>query len=466
MRPFTLGELHEAVGGQLVLSTTPLAEGIASPIARIVTDSRQVQPGDVFFALSGSRLDGADFAEEAYLRGAAGVVSAKKPRLPWAGRWGVCVEDAQAALWRLAAWKRRRFRGTVVAVTGSVGKTTTRQMIETVLRSRLTGSASPRNFNNHVGVPLSMLGMEEDHDYAVLELGASCRGEIAELARLCEPKIGVLTRVAEAHLAGFGSQRGVAESKAELLSSLPEDGWAVLGDDPLLRRVAGSCRAKTLWIGRGADCDVMAGDVHWAAGRLSFQVEDQRFAVPVWGRHHLTAALAAVAVGRLLGLTLEEIAEALADFDAPPMRCEVTSLAGVTIINDSYNANPTAMRAALELLRDCDAPGRRIVVCGDMRELGETTPELHRQLGDEVVTVCGADLLLACGEHSEDVVAGARAAGMSPSRTIACREPEETVPYLEQTLAAGDVILVKGSRAMALERVIDALEMRPQRRCA
>jgi len=352
-----------------------------------------------------------------------------------------------------------------VAVTGSVGKTTTRQMIHTVLRRSLKGTASPRNYNNHFGVPLSMLAIEPDHDYAVLELGASNPGEIAELAELCAPKIGVITHIGDAHLGGFGSRRGVAEAKAELLASLPPDGHAVLVDDPWIRRVADRCRAPITWVG-GNGADLVAEDVTSVGGQLEFEIARCRFCVPVWGRHHLNAALAAVAVGRLFGLELGEMANALADFNPVPMRCEVFQMRGATVINDAYNANPSSMHAALELVRDFDTSGRRIIVCGDMAELGDASIRHHFHLGCEVVNVCGADLLIACGRFSKTVVDGARAAGMPSSRTIRCTTPGDALPYLGQAILPGDVVLVKGSRSMNMERVIEAIRCYPRRRAA
>ena len=434
-------------------------------MGRVATDSRLIEPGEVFWALAGPRHDGADFVEAAFDGGAAGVVVQRPVEVP-AGRWAIEVNDTQQALWQWAARIRQRFTGTLIAVTGSVGKTTTRQMIHTVLGSRLAGTASPRNYNNHVGVPLSMLQIEPQHDYAVIELGASRQGEIAALAELCAPKVGVITNVGDAHLGGFGSRGGIAESKAELLAALPPDGHAVLGDDPWLKRIARRCGAPVTWAGRGSECDVSARDVHSGQGELSFQVGDCRFNVPIWGRHHLTAALAAVAVGRMMGFDLGQIASALENFDPLPMRCEIIEIRGATVINDTYNASPTAMRAALELLREFDAPGRRIVVCGDMAELGDESDRLHRQLGERIVTLCGADLLIACGSFAHQVVAGARGAGMPKTRAIPCNTPDQTLPYLGQAILPGDVVLVKGSRAMAMERVVEALATYPRRRSA
>ncbi|HLA83756.1 MAG TPA: Mur ligase family protein, partial [Thermoguttaceae bacterium] len=240
----TLHDLCATIGGRLVLDGAP---PFGQPLGPVVTDSRRVNEGDVFWALRGSKYDGNDYVAEAFERGAAGAVASKPSSVP-VGRWALLVDDTQPALWNWSRWIRDRFHGVVLAVTGSVGKTTTRQMIHTVLRRRLTGTASPRNYNNHFGVPLSMLAIEPDHDYAVLELGASYPGEIANLAALCRPKIGVITHVGDAHLGGFGSRRGVAEAKAELLGSLPADGRAVLVDDPWVRRIAGRCRAPITWV--------------------------------------------------------------------------------------------------------------------------------------------------------------------------------------------------------------------------
>ncbi len=276
------------------------------------------------------------------------------------------------------------------------------------------------------------------------------------------PQIGVITRLGEAHLEGFGSLASIENSKGELLAALPTDGWAVLtGDDRRLRRLAERTRAKIVWVGRALDCDLVATRINSQHGCLSFQVDEQLFEVPVWGRHHLTGALVAVAVGRILGLSMADIAAGLADFEPPPCRCEISHWHGATIINDAYNASPTAMRAALELLRDFDAPGRRIVVCGDMRELGAAAGQFHRQLGTEVVTLCGADMLMACGEHAAEVAAGASQAGMPATQIVACRSPEETLPHLEGALAPGDVVLIKGSRALAMDRLVAALEAEP-----
>lgn len=454
----TLAQLRDITGGQLRLGAMPPRHGDSTHVGPIVTDSRRIQSEMVFWGLCGPRFDGSCFAEDALVRGASGVVTQRDVE-PWAGRWSICVADSLRSLWALAHWHRQQFTGSVVGVTGSVGKTTTRLMIDTVLGSKFSGITSPHNYNNHVGVPLSLLRLEQEHRYAALELGASAKGEIAKLANLCRPQIGVITRIGEAHLGTFGTQHDLAEAKAELLAALPRSGVAMLnGDDPWQRQVAERSAARIVWIGRGADCDLAAVDVHSTGGWLRFRVDAQRYSVPVWGRHYLHAALAAIAVGLELGLSPAEIAAALADFQPPLMRCQVTDVAGGKLIDDSFNASPSAMRAALDLLREVDVPGERVVVCGDMKELGPASRQWHRRLGQEVVTRCGADRLFACGDHADDVVLAAREAGMPAARATACEQVEHIIPLVERTMRPGSAVLVKGSRAMGMERVAEAMK--------
>ena len=459
MIELALCDLVHEIGGDLCLGTMPPVAGEDTPVGRIVTDSRQVEEGNVFWALVGPNHNGTDYVDEAFARGASGVVAQSRHVEPWAGRWSVKVEDTQQALWQLAAAIRYRFTGKVIAVTGSVGKTTTRAMIHHVLRGSLDGTCSPGNFNNHIGLPLSMLAWDPLNDYAVVELGASARGEIDALASLCQPHIGVITCIGEAHLGGFGSQKAIAQAKGELLTSLPEDGWAVLGgDDPWLRKLSSQSPASVIFAGRSGDSDILATDVCYRQGELEFAVEDCQFRIPVWGRHFLTSALAAIAVGRTFELTLEEIAESLSRFEPLAQRCHVMQKQGVTIIDDTYNASPTAARAALEVLRDMDNTGRRIVVVGDMAELGSTSDVWHNQLGEQTVTVCGADVVIACGEYSKAVLAGAYDAGLPKQDGHCFPNTAAAQLYLSTVIRPGDAVLVKGSRRMQMETIVAGLQ--------
>lgn len=454
-----LSQLENLLDGQLRLGAMPSREGDEAIVGPVVIDSRQVQSDDVFWALTGVRHNGAYFAEEAFMRGAAGVVLEGRDVEPWAGRWTLRVDNTQAALWKLASWHRSRFAGDVIAVTGSVGKTTSRNMIATVLAGSYRVQASPKNYNNHIGVPLSLLRCGREDRYAVIEMAASGMGEIARLAGLARPSVGVISKIGEAHLGGFGDSESLVQAKCELLTSLPRDGVAVLnGDDPALRRIAARHNVRCVWVGRRSDCHLTASELEFHAGVLKFQVDRQRYQVPVWGRHHLTSALAAIAIGRLFGIRPAEIAGSLATFQPIAGRCRVLHAGPTTVLDDSYNASPTAMEAALATFREMEVAGRRVVVCGDMRELGRTAEHWHRRLGEQVVAVCGADMLIACGEHSQTVVAAARRAGMPQQNAIACQNTEDGLTILGRILRPGDGVMVKGSRAMGMERVVKFLQ--------
>jgi UDP-N-acetylmuramoyl-tripeptide--D-alanyl-D-alanine ligase len=454
----TLDELRSASGGAWT-TAPPLCLAQQATVSRVVINSRDVQRGDVFWALSGNRHDGADFADDAYHRGASGVVLQPKRLAIARGRWALQVDDSLAALRRTAAWQRDRFQGHVIAVSGSVGKTTCREMIDCALKSRLHGITSPQNYNNHVGLPLSMLAMSPEDQYAVLELGASSPGEIGNLARLFRPRIGVITSVGEAHLSGFGSQRNIARAKTELLTALPRDGVAILnGDDPLLRRMAAGYPGETIFFGRDSDCDLTATGVQFGNGQLRFRIQEQAFNVPVWGRHHLGNALAAVAVGHVLGISTRELSAGLARFKTPPMRCQIKRCRDICIIDDSYNASPRSVRAAFGLLREMQTTGKRIIVCGDMLELGRESTKWHQKTGQEVVSISGADVLIACGAFATQMVDSARGAGMPDAKTYACHDLQEVMAALQAVLSPGDVVLIKGSRGTHMEEVVHELE--------
>lgn len=449
MDSLTLEQLCEATDGQLVGEPD-------GPICRIAIDSRRVQRGDLYWALLGKRFNGEEFVDAAMRRGAAGCVVRWRRQLE--GGFLIRVADTQAALMDLARWYRDQLTASVIAVTGTVGKTSTREMIHAALAPHLPGVRSRENFNNHVGLPLSLLQVEAQHAYAVLELGASHLGEIAQLAEVCKPAIGVLTGIGRAHLEGFGTVDCVAEAKKELIHALPAEGLAVVnGDDARAVKAAKRAPCPVVRVGCQSDNDLVAKNVVARPGRLSFLVDGQEIHVPATGRHFVTSALCALAVGRELRLSHAQLAEGLARYEPPPMRCEVEQIGGITVLNDAYNANPESMKAALDLLHDWPASGRRIVACGDMAELGTSSRALHRRLGTEMVRRGSADWLVACGDYASEVATGAVRAGLAPSRIVVCRNAKEAAPIVADCRRPGDILLVKGSRTMAMEQIVEHL---------
>lgn len=447
-------DLATATRGRLVPA------GAWGACERISTDSRDIRPGDVFWALPGPRFDGHDFAAAAVERGAKLVVC-RADRVTEIPSSRLVVDDPLAALGRLAAWYRKRLETLIIGVTGSVGKSTTKELIFAALSPQFAGLRSPASFNNLIGVPKSLLAIEPDHEFAVLELGASRVGEIRELTTIAQPEIGVITAIGKAHLEGFGGLDGVIAGKGELLESLPETGFAVLpGDNPITRDMASRAKCRVLFVGESATSHVRATDV--ATDRdLRFAVDGVSFTVPIIGRHHLTNALLAIVVAQEIGVPLDVIADGLATFEPLSGRCRTLAIGEWTVIDDCYNASPLAVEAACRMLAGpaWSASARRYLVLGDMRELGPSAADEHRAIG----RLCGELSLhgvLAFGDFAADVTLGASRGGLPSGRLVATRSLDVLLAVLDCWLEPGDVVLVKGSRAMQMERVIEGLQQR------
>ena len=365
MQPVSLRELIAAIDG------TPV--GLASMeerVERIATDSRRVQTGDVFWAIAGPNDDGHRYVQQALHQGAVACVVDQDAELAVREKL-VCVEDTVLALGDFAEWYRNQFDALVIGVTGSVGKTTTRHMVHTVLGARFVGMESPQNFNNHLGVPLSLLQMSPDHEYAVIELAASQVGDIEDLSSIVHPEVGVLTTIGPAHLDEFKSIENVMRAKAELLAALPASGFAVLnGDDDLVRQVASHAACPVILVGEKADNDLVAQWVRTDNGWLRFCIESSEFDVPVVGRHHITAAMTAIAIGRQIDMSDEEIAAGLRMFEPVRGRSELLRVGPWFVVDDTYNASPLSMQAACRSLQDWQGVNKKILVAGDMLSLG------------------------------------------------------------------------------------------------
>ncbi|MAG92558.1 MAG: UDP-N-acetylmuramoylalanyl-D-glutamate--2,6-diaminopimelate ligase [Planctomycetaceae bacterium] len=452
MRPTSLSEVARITNGEL----TPNVGG-AIQFRSVSTDSRQLKQGDLFWALRGETHDGHEFLDEAHKQGAAGCVvadgrSSGPDELPT-----VRVKDTLAALKAFARWHRNCQEARVVGVTGSVGKTTTRELIYSVLGGSLQGMRSPANFNNHLGLPLSLLSVHDQHEFAVLELGASAVGEIRDLATVARPEIGVVTGIAPVHLSGFGSLQRIAQAKAELLASLPHSGVAIVpGDDPFASQLAEAARCRVVRVGARKINSLQATDVRSQGDRLRVRIGSSKFDVPGAFPHNLSSVLAAIAVGREFSLNDERIAAGLQSFQQASGRTKILQIGLWRVIDDTYNSSPVAVTAACNLLKHFNTSQRKVLVLGDMLELGKHAPRFHRQAGRDAASV-GLDSLLVLGKWADHVVEGAMESGLSANRITSTQTHSKLFSALESTIQPGDVILIKGSRGMRMEQVVEKL---------
>lgn len=462
MDPLTLEQIAAEVEGTLV-------HGDARAVVRgVSTDSRAMTRGSLFVPLIGETFDGHAFIEDALAAGAAGaLVNSDRVAAGTASAGAVvAVDDTRAALQRLAAGQRRRLTGRVVAVTGSTGKTTTKDMLAAVARTRGRVVATKGNFNNEIGLPLTVLDADRLTDVLIVEMGMRAREEIRALARIAKPDIGIITNVSPVHVEPLGSVDNIAAAKRELIEELPAHGVAVLnGDDARVRAMAAEAPCDVVFFGLGEHNDVRATDVE-GRGEAGFRfVLHARGGavpvdVPVLGTHNVMNALAAAAAAFALGFDEQDVVRGLADVNKQrsAMRMELSLTEdGVRVINDAYNAGPASMAAALELLSEM--PGRRrIAVVGDMLELGDMAETAHMEVGRDVARR-GIDLLVAVGRYAGTIVRAAVGAGMLAKDATACRDAVEAAAVVQQLVRSGDVVLIKASRGMRLERVAERLSV-------
>ena len=424
-------------------------------------DSRTVRPGELFFAVRGERLDGHDFIDQALARGAVAAVvrGDHLARYPIRAQL-VAVEDTLIALQTLATAVRRMWARPLIAVTGSVGKTTTKDAIAHVLASRFRVLKSEGNFNNHFGLPLMLLKLEPEHDVAAIELGMSHAGEIAALAKIAQPEIGVVTCVAAVHLEFFNSVSDIARAKYELITSLPATGIAVLNaDDEYVCQFGRDFKGKVVTFGMNPSADVRAENIEQRGSLGSgFDVivggYREKATLPLVGNHNISNALASVAVGIERGLTPSEAVGALRTLAPSDKRGQVVQLDNITIINDCYNSNPKALKAMVDALVAMPAK-RRIVVAGEMLELGPSAADLHRQAGEHIAGQ-KIDVLLGVRGLAQEIVAAAQ----SRMRADFVATPEQAGEWLAHEARDGDVVLLKASRGVKLERALETWKSR------
>ncbi len=455
-------------------------EGNTPVITEAAINSRQVIPGSLFVAVPGERVDGHDFLDEAFKRGAsfaliqqdvdasfrtldlrASLSAESLPdlTLPLCLR----VENTVTALQQIARFWRRKLDLRVIGITGSVGKSTTKEMVAEVLSQRYHTLKSPGNLNNEIGLPLSILKLSSGYQRAVLEMGFYVPGEIAFLCDIAQPQVGVVTNIGTVHAERAGSQEAIARGKSELIQALPEDGVAILNfDDPWVRKMEEKTRAQVFFYGLSSEADLWADNVEGQGlegirFRLHYQRETLHVRVPLIGRHSVHTALRAAAVGLVEGLTWQEIFDGLNQGHTQLRLVAVRSKTGALILDDTYNASPESMLAALNLLDELD--GHKIAVLGDMLELGQYERQGHEMVGLRTAQV--ADTLLTLGSRAHMIAEAARRSGMRKSSVLEFEELEQIVNWLDENLSKNNSVLIKGSHGLRMDRIVNALEVRP-----
>jgi UDP-N-acetylmuramoyl-tripeptide--D-alanyl-D-alanine ligase len=449
--PWTDADVRAALG---------LKAELADPEVRyagVSTDSRSVEEGQLYVALVGERFDGHDFVGDAASRGAVGAVVSREP----AGHGDIRlypVDDTLVALGALAAHRRRRLKAPVVAITGSSGKTTTKDLAAAALSASRRVHATRGNYNNRVGMPLTLLAAPEDAEAVVLEVGTNEPGEMRALALVARPDVGVITTVGESHLEKLGSLEGVLEEKLDLLRCMADKGRCVVGDEPprLAEQARAFCpRLRVAGWSERADADLRPAEAGVDVfGRYEFRWRDQTVAMPLVGKHAVADAMVALAVAELLGVTPRDAVRGLSSAAANPLRGEVRTIGTLTVIVDCYNANPQSVRAALEVLEGQAAAGRRVAVLGTMLELGDASRRLHEDvLADALAREI--DLVVATGAFAD---AARESGAKDASRLLTAADWKEAYPLLRERLAGDEVVLLKASRGIAMEGLLPLLE--------
>ena len=452
---FEINQLLKATGGRLIAGAKSV------PVKGISIDTRTIKPGEVFVAIRGDNFDGHDFIAAAIKNKASLIISeSKKTKNPEKTKTAfIEVKNTIKALGEIAAFRRQEFNIPLIAVTGSSGKTTTKDMIACVLSKKFNVLKSEGTKNNHIGLPLTLTRLTSDHDVCVLEIGTNHFGEVDYLAKIAKPNIAVITNIGYSHLEFFGNLEGVYKEKRSLLKHLKAPGIAMLNADDfkLSRLISGKCKGpKVFGFGINNPGEFRASDIKLTKARLEFLIAKKyKFSLDNPGRGNIYNALAAIAVARILGIGYVDAAKAMAEFDFPKNRLNLVKLNNAQFINDTYNSNPTSLEQALEVLRSFPSRGRKIFVMGDMLELGPDSRLFHDQVGRLAAGIC--DVILTVGKLSEHAVSSALKRGFDTTKIFACADSGQARDILFNKIspAKGDVVLVKGSRSMKMEEVFN-----------
>lgn len=452
MAEFSLEDICKAVNGKV-------ANVASERFSGVTTDTRKVKPGDMFIALQGEHFDGHDFVLQAITNGASGVIVRNSNYVPSESKVSVVVvADTLKALQDLARFHRMRFDIPIIAITGSNGKTTTKDMIAAVLTSKYSVLKTEANYNNEIGLPLTLLNLNSDHEVAIVEMGMRGLGQIRELTNIAMPNIAVITNVGETHMELLGSIENIAIAKGELVDAIPSNGLVVLNaDNKYVRNMKEKTIAKVLCYGIEEECETSAFNIRQDDRGTTFSVRNENHiyevVLPALGRHNVYNALAAITIGFSLNLRIEDINYGFSKFVASDMRLSIVKLANYTVINDAYNASPLSTEAAIDTLMQI-AKERKVAVLGDMLELGEFAVEAHRKVGYKLAEL-GFDVVVTVGELSRHIAQAASEGGCK--YTKACATHEEAKLALDEYLQANDTILLKGSRGMRMEKILEML---------
>jgi UDP-N-acetylmuramoyl-tripeptide--D-alanyl-D-alanine ligase len=448
MMTLTLSEIARVVDGELFGNGQKIVCGIS-------TDSRKISPEEIFVALRGERFDGHDFIPELWGKCSAVITEEPAPDFD-----GVLVEDTLKALGALSAyWKKQVNPRFTVGVTGSVGKTTTKEMIASVLNKKYKTHCTAGNFNNHIGVPITLIRIEKGSEAVVCEMGMSAKGEIEYLSGLVRPNLAVITNIGTSHIEELGSREGILEAKLEILSGMEKGGTIILdGDEPLFRTEKVQARLadfRVIYVGFDTRCDLYPLDIYKGSEHLSFDVisenKEFRVKVPAIGDHFIKNALFAVAVGLACGVSEENIKSGILAYSPSGLRQKIYSKNDVRVIADCYNASPESMDASLKVLNQFE--GRKIAVLGDMLELGDLAQSAHSKVGKTAFEL-GVDKLFTYGKVSYHIMLGAWEAGMKKENAVNSIDPQGLAELLKKEIKPGDTVLFKASRRMKLEEII------------
>lgn len=457
--PLNWRELIEAVSGLLVQGELNL------PISEISTDTRTLKEEALFVPLKGDHFNGHDYLAQAFEKGASAALISEplRPGQISPDRIIIQVKDTLWALGDLAGLWRSRFPVTLIGISGSNGKTTSKEMLAGILDLEGATLRNPGNLNNWVGLPLSLLALNERHRFAVMEMGMNHLGEIARLCQIARPSVGLLTNIGPAHLEGLGSMAAIARAKGELFQALKKEDWAIVNqDDFRIRDLALSCRARKMTFGRNPGAEIRAEQVTVSPEGIHFQAvfseQKEEIFLPVQGEHNLSNALGAAATALALGLSLIKVRQGLSGFKPPAHRLQLRKgIRGICLMDDSYNANPASMKAALLAFQSLRQGKRAGLVLADMLELGVEGLKAHQEIGKQIGEM-GVDYLLALGPLSQEMVSEAKRGRRPPQEAFGALSHSQIIGHLESLIRTGDLILIKGSHGMNMEAVVRALE--------